>query len=93
MAKYIIYGGKKLKGEITVNPSKNGALAVLIASLLNEKITVIKNLPRIEEVFRVIEVLRSIGVKTEWNKNIFKIIPPKKFTLSKIDKKAASKRA
>ncbi|MFH1956250.1 MAG: UDP-N-acetylglucosamine 1-carboxyvinyltransferase, partial [Patescibacteria group bacterium] len=85
-------GGKKLKGEVTVNASKNSAVAILIASLLNEKKTVIKNLPRIEEVFRIIEVLESIGVKIIWCKDHeLEIIPPKKLNLNKINKEAAEK--
>ncbi|MBU4353672.1 UDP-N-acetylglucosamine 1-carboxyvinyltransferase, partial [Patescibacteria group bacterium] len=52
MKSYVIYGGKKLKGEVVVNASKNAAVAILIASLANEGKTIIKNMPRIEEVFR-----------------------------------------
>lgn len=92
MNDYVVYGGKKLKGEVTVNASKNSAVAILIASLLNEKKTTIKNLPRIEEVFRIIEVLQSIGVKTEWIKpHELEITPPKKINLQKINKEAAEK--
>ena len=43
---YVINGGKKLKGEITVNASKNSAVAILLASLLNEGKTTITNLPK-----------------------------------------------
>ena len=89
MSDYLIKGGKRLKGSIAVNPSKNGAIAVLVASLLNEKPTIIKNLPKIEEIFRLIEVLKSIGVAVEWfdKNNDFgghniKITPPK--TIEKI---------
>lgn len=92
MGNYVVYGGKKLKGEVTVNASKNSAVAILIASLLNEKKTVIKNLPRIEEVFRIIEVLESIGVSVKWLKpHELEIIPPKKINLNKINIEAASK--
>jgi len=55
-----------LKGEITVNSSKNSAVAILLASLLNDGKTTIINLPKIEEVFRIIEIMESIGVKTAW---------------------------
>jgi len=41
-----IEGGRKLKGEITVRTSKNGALGVMCASLLNKGATTIKNAPR-----------------------------------------------
>jgi len=91
MNSYIIKGGKKLKGTVVVNPSKNSALAILSASLLNKKKTIIGNLPKIEEVFRIIEVLESIGVKTKWQtEHSFEIVPPQKLELAKINKKSAS---
>jgi len=97
MADYLINGEKCLSGSIMVNPSKNGAVAILIASLLNEKKTTIENLPKIEEVFRIIEVLRSIGVEINWLDNkktqygghAIEIIPPKKIEINNIDKDAA----
>jgi len=80
-----IEGGRKLKGEITVRTSKNGALGVMCASLLNKGATTIKNAPCIEEVFRMIETLRSIGVSAEWKKSDLVIQPPAKFDLSRGD--------
>lgn len=92
MGNYLIQGGKKLKGTVTVNSAKNSALAVLAASLINEKKTIIKNLPRIEEVNRIIEVLQSIGAKTEWKKDSsFEITPPDKPDITKINKESAGK--
>jgi UDP-N-acetylglucosamine 1-carboxyvinyltransferase len=89
---YIITGGKKLSGEVVVNSSKNAAVAILIASLLNEKKTVIKNVPKIEEVFRIVEVLESIGVKVEWKGHSVTITPPsKKIRIENIKTEAAAK--
>lgn len=79
-----IEGGHKLKGTITVRTSKNGALGVMCASLLNKGITTIKNAPRIEEVYRINEVLESIGVKTEWQGDDLVITPPAKLDLANI---------
>jgi UDP-N-acetylglucosamine 1-carboxyvinyltransferase len=61
-----IEGGHELSGEITLKTSKNAAVGLLCASLLNFGTTTYKNFPRIEEVFRIIEVLESIGVKVRW---------------------------
>jgi UDP-N-acetylglucosamine 1-carboxyvinyltransferase len=58
-----IEGGYELSGEITLKTSKNAAVGLLCASLLNRGTTVFKQFPRIEEVFRIIEVLESIGVR------------------------------
>src|SRR3984885_11428072 len=61
-----IEGGHPLKGNITLKTSKNAAVGLLAASLLNEGVTRFKSFPRIEEVYRIIEVLESIGVKIKW---------------------------
>lgn len=76
-----IEGGHKLKGTIKVRTSKNGAIGVMCASLLNKGTTTIKNAPRIEEIFRVTETLESIGVKITWNGNDLSLTPPSKFDL------------
>jgi len=78
-----IEGGKKLSGTIETNTSKNGAVALLCASLLNRGTTTLHKMPRIEEVHRIIEVLESIGVKVDWNGTTIVITPPKKFELNK----------
>lgn len=84
-----IDGGKKLTGTIETNTSKNGAVGLLCASLLNRGTTKLHRMPRIEEVHRIIEVLESIGVKVEWKGTTVTITPPKKFQLDKIDTAAA----
>ena len=61
-----IEGGHELKGEIDVKISKNAAVGLLAASLLNEGTTTLKKVPRIEEINRLIEVLTSIGVQVKW---------------------------
>ncbi|MFA5831739.1 MAG: UDP-N-acetylglucosamine 1-carboxyvinyltransferase [Candidatus Paceibacterota bacterium] len=86
-----IEGGKKLSGEITTKTSKNGAMGLLAASLLNKEKTTIKNVPKIEEVHRMVEVLQSIGVSVKWVGNDLEIKPPKKINLAKIDVAAAQK--
>lgn len=84
-----IEGGRKLSGTIETNTSKNGAVGLLCASLLNRGTTTLHRLPRIEETHRLIEVLESIGVKVERDGSTVKITPPKKFALDKIDTEAA----
>jgi UDP-N-acetylglucosamine 1-carboxyvinyltransferase len=64
--KFIIQGGKTLEGEIGVKGYKNAAGAILAASLLTDKEVILDNLPLVEDVFNIIEVLKSIGVKVEW---------------------------
>lgn len=87
-----INGGKKLSGEIAVKTSKNAAVGLLCASLLNKGKTTLKRVARIEEVNRIIEVLNSIGVKTRWlENNDLEIIPPKRLKLEDMDIEAAKR--
>jgi UDP-N-acetylglucosamine 1-carboxyvinyltransferase len=86
-----IEGGHKLHGEIVTKTSKNGAMGLLAASLLNKNKTILKNVPKIEEVNRMIEVFESIGVSVKWNDNDLEIKPPQKLDLRKLDLKAAQK--
>ena len=58
-----IHGPTQLSGEIDVLTSKNAAMAILCASLLNHGRTVLRGIARIEEVDRISDVLKSIGVK------------------------------
>ncbi len=86
-----IVGGTKLSGEIDVKTSKNAAVALLCASLLNRGRTTLRNIARIEEVNRIIEVLTSIGVRTRWlpNSNDLEITPPAHLNLAAMDLEAA----
>ena len=87
-----VEGGRKLHGSIVTNTSKNGALALMCAALLNKGSTTLRGVPRIEEIFRMIEVFKSIGVTVEsLDRTTLKITPPKKFRLSKINRSSAKK--
>jgi len=65
MAKFEVNGGIKLKGEITPQGAKNEALQILCAVLLTPETVVIKNVPDIVDVNKLIELLRSLGVKID----------------------------
>ncbi|HET7304501.1 MAG TPA: UDP-N-acetylglucosamine 1-carboxyvinyltransferase [Segeticoccus sp.] len=86
-----IKGGVRLSGAIDVRTSKNAAVALLCASLLNRGRTTLRNLARIEEVNRILEVLASIGVRTRWlpGSNDLEIIPPARLDLEAMDIAAA----
>lgn len=87
-----IEGGHELSGEVVLKKSKNAAVALLCASLLNYGVTRFKAFPRIEEVFRIIEVLESIGVKVKWLPgNDIEIRRPQHLDLKNINAEAAKK--
>jgi UDP-N-acetylglucosamine 1-carboxyvinyltransferase len=64
--KFLIYGGKPLKGEIEVRGAKNATFPVLTAGILTKETCRISNLPLIEDVFRMVEILESMGAKISW---------------------------
>lgn len=63
--KFIIRGGKKLKGEISVCGAKNSVLKAMAASFLFSKPMIIKNVPLIEDVLRMRELMEDLGAKVE----------------------------
>jgi UDP-N-acetylglucosamine 1-carboxyvinyltransferase len=87
-----IEGGHELKGKITLKTSKNAAVGLLCASLLNRGVTRFTSFPRIEEVYRIIEVLESIGVSCKWLPgNDLEIRRPEELRVDKLNATAARK--
>lgn len=87
-----IQGGHKLHGKIATNFSKNGSVGLLCASLINRGKTTLHGIAKIEEVYRVIEILESIGVSVSWiGANSVLIEPPKNFRMEKINVESAIK--
>lgn len=80
MEKFIIAGGKKLHGTISVKGAKNHALKMIPAAFLANGKTIIKNVPHVEDVERMMEIVNAIGGKAEkLEKDAIAITPPKKF--------------
>jgi UDP-N-acetylglucosamine 1-carboxyvinyltransferase len=63
--KFVINGGIPLRGEIEARGAKNATFPILAATLLTNDECVVENIPLIEDVFRMIEILESMGVKVE----------------------------
>ncbi len=91
MQKFIIHGGKKLNGAITVKGYKNAATPIIAATLLTDEECIIKNIPRIGDVFRMIEILTSMGVKISWLKSDTLRIKAENINPEKMDFKAVSR--
>lgn len=62
MASFKIYGGKRLKGNLFPQGSKNEALQVICATLLTDEPVIINNIPEIADVLNLIDILRELGV-------------------------------
>lgn len=70
MSKYIIEGGQKLAGEIAVSGAKNSVLPILAATVLNNNINTIFNIPDISDLKVMIKILKAVGCKVERVDNI-----------------------
>ena len=68
MQKLEVFGANKLKGEINISGSKNASLPILAATLLTNKKVYLNNLPKVKDIETMINLLRSLGSKTKFNK-------------------------
>jgi UDP-N-acetylglucosamine 1-carboxyvinyltransferase len=62
---FVVKGGKKLKGEIEVKGAKNAALKAFAAALLFDKPITIKNVPEVEDIKRISEIIEKGGGKVK----------------------------
>ncbi len=69
MSSIKVIGGGKLSGEIKIQGSKNAALPIIAATILNHGIAILRNCPRILDVFYMIKVLRELGAVANWEGN------------------------
>tara|TARA_B100001063_G_scaffold203562_1_gene197775 strand:+ start:597 stop:1850 length:1254 start_codon:yes stop_codon:yes gene_type:complete len=63
MQKLEVFGAKKLKGEIIISGSKNASLPILAATLLSNKKIYLKNLPKVQDIETMLNLLQSLGSK------------------------------
>ena len=61
MAKYVINGGKKLEGTISINGAKNAAVAILPAAILVDGVCRVENVPDISDVRILLDILEDMG--------------------------------
>ncbi len=67
--KFVIKGGKKLKGEVSVGGAKNAAVAILPATLLAPAVYTIENLPKIDDVIILLNILKRLGAEVSFQDN------------------------
>jgi UDP-N-acetylglucosamine 1-carboxyvinyltransferase len=66
MDRIIVRGGRRLTGEVAVSGSKNSTLALLAGALLADGVTVLENAPRLRDVDAMLELLRALGARADW---------------------------
>ena len=65
MSSYIIEGGRKLKGEVSVSGSKNASLPIIASTILNGGTTKLYNIPDIRDTRITLEILKYLGCKVK----------------------------
>ncbi|MEB2681273.1 UDP-N-acetylglucosamine 1-carboxyvinyltransferase [Chlamydia suis] len=80
-----VFGGTVLQGSVRVSGAKNAATKLLVASLLSDKRTILKNVPNIEDVRQTVELCRALGAVIDWDpqSQVIDILTPR-ILLSKV---------
>ena len=73
----LITGGNPLEGEVRVSGGKNTAVAVIPATLLSDEPCTIENLPDIEDVRALVDILRSLGARVTYVPGEFMTVDPR----------------
>ena len=63
MEKYIVTGGSRLHGKVTISGAKNAAVAILPATVLARDVCVLENIPNISDVAALLNILRALGAR------------------------------
>lgn len=75
MKKFIINGGKPLKGEINVNGAKNSTVALIPAAIMADSPVVLEGVPEIADVYALIEILEDFNIEVTFQENVLRIDP------------------
>ena len=73
MDKYIITGGKKLKGTVSVSGAKNASLALMPASLLASGVSTFYSTPELNDVYTMMKLLNQLGVESSLQNHVMKL--------------------
>lgn len=68
-----IWGGVPLKGSVNVSGGKNAAVAIIPAALLANDVSYIENLPEIDDVYVLVEMLRELGAQVDFKDKVMRI--------------------
>ncbi|MDP3892326.1 UDP-N-acetylglucosamine 1-carboxyvinyltransferase, partial [Nocardioides sp.] len=88
---YLIKGGKPLKGEVILSGAKNVALKTIIAALMFKGDVVLKNIPKINDVLDLVELIKSLGVKADFTEKNTLVINSSNLKSNRVDLQYGSK--
>lgn len=69
MEKFLIYGGERLSGTVSISGAKNAALALMPATLLNNGVNILDNIPQVNDIFTMKKLLMSLGSQVSFDGN------------------------
>ena len=88
---YLIKGGKPLKGEVILSGAKNVALKTIIAALMFKGEVILKNIPKINDVLDLIELIKSLGAKANFIEKNTLVIDSDNLKSNRVDLQYGSK--
>jgi UDP-N-acetylglucosamine 1-carboxyvinyltransferase len=77
MSRYIINGGKQLKGEVSIKGAKNASFKQIIASMLTDKTVKLNNIPQISDVKITTSIAKNLGCQIIEREHCLELITPK----------------
>ncbi len=69
MDKFVIEGGHKLSGRVKISGAKNSALVLMPATLLNNGVNSFSNVPKVNDIYTMIKLLKHLGVEATFENN------------------------
>ena len=91
MGKFIIFGRKKLQGEIEVYGNKNAVLPIMASSILLNGETTLSNVPRIKDVEVMGQILVKLGANLKFNNDHKLILNCERINSVRVDSQLARK--
>lgn len=73
MEKFLVKGGNKLIGEVTISGAKNAALKALVAACMTDELVTLHNIPHIADIFVMIDIMKELGADVTMHEHTVKI--------------------
>lgn len=80
-----------MRGKVKISGSKNAATPIIAATLLTSEKSAIKNVPKIRDVERMLDILKGMGAQVAWVGENELEIQCENISLDKLDRKAVKK--
>lgn len=71
---FVIHGGRPLEGEMVISGSKNSSFPLIAACLLTHEPCVLENVPLIQDVVVMVEMVRKLGARVEWDQKARELV-------------------